>query len=76
MSSKRRLSFWARTTVLILFLLPARTACARSSGWQIKSVAVSPHGTLVALVAEKARTSFRAEPAKQKTRSCRTQELA
>jgi dipeptidyl aminopeptidase/acylaminoacyl peptidase len=43
---------------LILLFLLARTSDARSSRWQITSVAVSPDGRLIALAAEKGSTSF------------------
>jgi Tol biopolymer transport system component len=43
---------------LILLFLLARTSYARSSRWQITSVAVSPDGKLIALVAGKDSTSF------------------
>lgn len=43
--------------ILLLFFL-AHTSCERSSRWQITSVAVSPDGRMIALVAQKDRTSF------------------
>jgi len=59
MATNGKLSFLTRIGGLILLLfLPAHTSYGRSSRWQITSVAVSPDGRLIALVAQKDRTSF------------------
>jgi Tol biopolymer transport system component len=52
------LSLLTRIGALVLLLLLARTLYAGSSKWQITTLAVSPDGRLIALVAQKDRTSF------------------
>jgi Tol biopolymer transport system component len=52
------LSLLTRIGGLVLLLLLARTLYAGSSKWQITTLAVSPDGRLIALVAQKDRTSF------------------
>jgi Tol biopolymer transport system component len=59
MATNGKLRFLTRIggLILLLFLL-VDTSYGRSSRWQITSVAVSPDGRLIALVAQKDRTSF------------------
>ncbi len=58
MAINGKLGLWVRRGGLILLLLLARTSYARSSSWQITSVAVSPDGRVMALVALRGSTSF------------------
>lgn len=58
MGTNGKLGLWARLGGLILLFLLSRASYARSSSWQITSVAVSPDGRVIALVASKRSTSF------------------
>src|SRR5271169_5371520 len=58
MATNGRFGLWVRTGGLILLFFLARTAYGGSSRCQITSVAVSPDGKLIALVAERGTTSF------------------
>lgn len=58
MAINGKLGVWVRRSGLILLLLIARTSYGGSSRCQVTSLAVSPDGALIAMVAEKDSTSF------------------
>jgi Tol biopolymer transport system component len=58
MGTNGKLRLWARLGGVILLFLLSRASHARSSSWQITSLALSPDGKLIALVVEKSASSF------------------
>lgn len=58
MGTSGKLGLWVRGAGLILLFLLARTSYGDSSRYQITSLAVSPDGRLIAVVAEKSGASF------------------
>jgi len=58
MTTSGKVGCWAQMGGVILLFLCARVSYGRSSRWQITSVALSTHGKLIALVAQKGDSSF------------------